>query len=106
MDVVLFEGWMLGFQPLSEVQLPVYTNATAESAESLAVDAKDGDTAVALAEEEKQRQHQQLEIQEAYTKARDVKVIYTIYLPRRSTSDCGCNCMLFIESIAYSDCRK
>ena len=102
---MLFEGWMLGFQPLSEVQLPVYTNATAQSAESLAVDAKEGDIAFALAEEETKRQHQ-LESQEAYTKARDVKVIYTIYLPRRSTSDCVCNCMLFIESIAYSDCRK
>lgn len=72
--MVLFEGWMLGFQPLSEVLLPVYTNMTAQSVESLVVDAKDGGTAAATPGEEKQ------EFQEAYTKARDVKVTHTIYL--------------------------
>lgn len=80
MDVVLFEGWMLGFQPLSEVQLPVHTNmTTAQSVESLVVNAKEGGTA-ATPGEEKQRQHQQQEFQKAYSKARDVKVAHIIYL--------------------------
>lgn len=81
-DVVLFEGWMLGFNPLKHIPLPVYTNhtPTASAADTLGVGA-DGSTSSVdsavpeLTPQELAEQERELAAyNEAFAKARNIKV--------------------------------
>jgi hypothetical protein len=77
-DVVLFEGWMFGFNPLAHIPLPVYTNDTAEaSVESDGTVSADS-TAVPVPEPTPEQLAEQVRelaaFNEEFAKARNIKV--------------------------------
>lgn len=75
-DVVLLEGWMLGFNPLPHIPLPVYANLSATNVTTVGADGAASDPPTALLSEAELEAEalRRTEFEVAYHKANSIKV--------------------------------